>query len=57
MTEETEGKVKDCCKQPANLILHQERPDVLIRVCKVCNCRHFEFQIDPGRMGVVGASM
>jgi len=48
---------KECCKQPENLVPHQERPDLLINKCKVCGCRHFELTADPGRLGLRGAEV
>jgi len=52
---ETKDNVKDCCKQPENLVPHQDRPELLVNVCKVCGCRHFELTLEPGVLGVVGA--
>jgi len=47
--------VKDCCKDPANLVQSVPRADVTIDTCSVCGCRHFRAQIDPGKLlGRVG---
>lgn len=44
-------KRKDCCKPDAgNLEPKQLRPDLLVNVCKVCGCRHFELTVDPIRI-------
>jgi len=54
---EMEDKRKECCKQLENLLPHQERPDLIINVCKVCGCRHFELTIDPGKIGLRGGNI
>jgi hypothetical protein len=38
---------KDCCKDPNNLVRHQERPEVTINTCQVCGCRHFRVVVRP----------
>lgn len=44
-------KRKECCKDETNLgPVVQHRPDVTYRRCKVCQCRHFEWTVDPGKM-------
>lgn len=43
---------KECCKDEKNLIPHQERPDLIIRKCVVCGCRHFELGVDPIPLGI-----
>ena len=48
---------KDCCKDPENLELTQVNTDLLVNVCKVCGCRHFELTVDPGKLGMVGAKL
>jgi len=46
------GKVKECCKHEPNLMaLPQDRPDVLIKVCNVCLCRHTKVWAEPGVIG------
>lgn len=45
---------KDCCEKPENLDEHRVRPDLIVRVCRVCKCRHFELTMDVGRLGVLG---
>jgi hypothetical protein len=52
--------MKPCCQESANL--HTEprdpkRPDVLVKRCQSCGSRHIEFAVDPGRLGVFGASL
>lgn len=48
---------KECCKNVENLVPSQERPDLIINVCKVCNCRHFELSVDIGSLGLKGVGM
>ena len=46
--------MKECCKNPANLVRKQERPDLVVDTCKVCGCRHFRLSAEPGLLGLVG---
>jgi hypothetical protein len=48
---------KPCCEKEENLESKQDRPDLVIKTCKVCGCRHFELSVDPIRMGIKGASL
>lgn len=42
--------VKKCCKQPENLVEEPSgKPDLILRRCSVCGCRHFELTMDPGK--------
>ena len=44
--------MKDCCKQIDNLDnFNQERLDLMVNVCKICGCRHFELTIAPIKLG------
>ena len=47
--------MNECCQQPNNLIVSKQesRDDRICRRCKVCNRRHFEVKVDPGRVGVM----
>lgn len=47
--------MNECCKNPENLVSHQERPDLLIKKCRVCGCRHYELSVDPGKLDAKGA--
>lgn len=51
---------KACCRIEANLgapeRVHPDRSDSIFRRCRVCSCRHFEFTIDVGTLGVAGKS-
>ena len=42
--------VNDCCKEPSNLEVREQRGDVVMRVCTVCARRHVELSVDPGRL-------
>ena len=41
--------MKPCCAKPENLAVKQERPDVVVRTCKLCGARHTEFTVDAGK--------
>lgn len=44
---------KTCCRKPENLMVIEVRePDLTIRRCVICRCRHFELQADAGKLGV-----
>lgn len=50
--------MNECCKNPANLIPQPtDKPDLTLRVCRVCRCRHFEWSVDKGEIGLRGASI
>ncbi len=55
------GTAKECCLNSDNLYISigrdEQRDDVTIRRCQVCDCRHFEAIVDPGEIGVHGARM
>ncbi len=43
------GTVRACCRDTANLEVRESgRPDVTLRVCRVCGRRHLEVTADPG---------
>jgi hypothetical protein len=35
--------VKDCCKDYRNVVIRQEREDLLVGTCEVCGCKHRRF--------------
>ena len=39
---------KPCCTVPENLYVFENKPGLVVRKCRVCNCRHFEMTVDPG---------
>ena len=49
--------IKDCCKDESNLEEGRLSQDLVVKVCLVCNCRHFELTIDPGKLGTLGGSL
>jgi hypothetical protein len=49
---------KDCCKQPENLeVQPNDKPELVIRKCIVCGCRHFELSMEPGIVGLKGTKL
>jgi hypothetical protein len=52
MGEELIGGKKACCRDEANLRVVEHIGDRLMRRCVVCGCRHFEFTVDPGSLGM-----
>jgi len=52
------GEINECCKIEANLIPQPTgKPDLTVRVCKVCSRRHFELSVEKGQIGLRGASI
>jgi len=53
------GEKKDCCKLEDNLKVQPSdgRPELLIRKCIVCGCRHIELSLDPGIIGLEGTKL
>jgi hypothetical protein len=50
--------INECCTKPENLIPQPtDRPDLTVRVCRVCGNRHFELSVDKGEIGLRGASL
>ena len=50
--------IKECCKNQKNLeIKDSGKSDLVLMVCKVCSCRHFELTLDKGKLGVVGKAL
>lgn len=49
-----------CCQTPGNVPVVPDHPDaqptrgLVVRVCRVCQARHFELTLEPGRLGIVG---
>jgi hypothetical protein len=53
----SDGK-KECCQNPENLeVQPSEKPELIIRKCSVCGCRHFELSMDPGIIGLKGVNL
>jgi len=52
------GEKKDCCKLEENLELQpSDKPELVIRKCRICNCRHFELTMEPGIIGMTGQGL
>ena len=52
------AEVKECCKQQENLRPEPSgKPDLELKRCAVCGCRHFELTANPGSLGLRGAQM
>lgn len=46
-------EIKECCKNSENLkIQKSDKPELVIRKCCVCGCRHFELTVDAGKFGL-----
>lgn len=45
---------KPCCVEENLEVKDSERPDLELKVCKICSCRHFILHLDPGHLGVLG---
>lgn len=56
MTSHTTGTRKPCCQDPANIYqrAEEQRADLRVDRCRVCECRHFRVTVDPVRMGMRG---
>lgn len=49
---------KACCLDEKNLEIRPSgKEDLVLKVCKVCNCRHFELTLDKGKIGVQGKGL
>jgi len=47
------GKIKECCKLSNNLFEDKnDKRDVRILRCRVCGCKHINFKIDMGEIGL-----
>ena len=42
------GRPNACCNEPANLDRHVDGPGRSFEKCRVCGCRHFEMDAQPG---------
>lgn len=51
----TVGQIKQCCEQPENRAVIEQRDSVVVEQCKVCGCTHHTLYADPIVIGVEGA--
>ena len=51
--------MEPCCQIASNLKPdpEQAKPGLVVNVCQVCNRRHFELTVDPGKFGLRLASI
>lgn len=43
-----------CCQVEENLVPEETgKPDLTMKRCKVCQRRHFELALDPGKLGLI----
>jgi hypothetical protein len=48
--------IKACCQVTKNLrSLRTDRDDLAVVICRVCKCRHFTLQAEPGVIGITQA--
>lgn len=48
------GKIQECCKIPENLELQlSNKPEMIIKKCKVCGRNHYRLMAEPGIFGLV----
>jgi len=52
-----EKRPVECCRVKENCEPHQLKADLVVERCKMCGRRHFEFSMDPGKLGIFGAGM
>lgn len=50
----TNGTVKECCKDAANLglLAEESRDGLTVKQCRVCGCRHRKLVAEPGMFGL-----
>jgi hypothetical protein len=57
MTTIVNGILSTCCADKKNLVVKEQRGDITIRVCVVCNRRHFELSVDTIPLGLKGTDV
>jgi hypothetical protein len=57
MTTIVNGILSVCCSDKNNLVVKEQRGDIIIRVCSICNRRHFELSVDPIQLGLKGTDV
>jgi hypothetical protein len=46
------GVLRACCADDRNLVAHPQSSDLTVRICRVCDRRHYEFGADAGHFGL-----
>lgn len=55
---EAPPKPNPCCNIEENLVPQETGvKDLELKICKICNRRHWEASVDPGIFGIVGAKL
>ena len=49
--------MNECCKTEENLEVHKPKPDLTVRTCQVCGCRHIELEVDQAVFSFKGADI
>jgi hypothetical protein len=52
--------MESCCENLENRTESEPvegKPDLTVQRCVVCNRRHFELTVDPGRLGMWGGTL
>ena len=47
---------KECCQKEENLSVSEQRDSMTIRVCKICNRKHYVLSVDVGEYEQKGKS-
>jgi len=49
-----DGKLNTCCQQPENMGIEVKTSsrNLYVKLCRVCDRRHFRMVAEPGRLGV-----
>ena len=49
------GVLRACCADERNLVSQPQSSDLLVRVCRVCDRKHYEFGVDAGHYNLRNA--
>ena len=41
-----------CCEKPENRETIEQKGDITVQKCKVCDRKHYELSVDPGVVGI-----
>jgi hypothetical protein len=48
----TKGVLRVCCADERNLIAQPQSSDLMVRTCRECGRNHYEFGVDPVKVGL-----